>query len=755
MSLRIPVSAKLVAALAVPLAALVTVSLIEVHRSDERADAVVRQAALAEATTGPGGVVAALQDERDRAVADLVGAELGAEVAPDLLSESEARAATDQAIEQFGQTVESAPSEVQVAYRPAQGALADLATLRARFDDGSVATLDEVTQTYAELSEPFALATDSLVNQIDDGELRAGASILGGIANLADAEGDLAQVLLATSGSTIGGTAGGATTANLVALSSALTEAEQWRDAIAADAVGPYSRVTDALESPARSALYRSADDVLEGTIATSDELVAAVQEVTSDPTANLTSLRGEVATELSALADQKVADTQSEQRLVLLLAVAALLLADGVALGASRSITRPLRRLTVQANDMANRRLPAAVGEVLDTPLGDDVVMPELAPIDVKTRDEVREVVKALNVVQSSALALATEQAVLRRNIADAFVHLGRRNQNLLARQLELITDLERDESDPDSLDSLFRLDHLATRMRRNAESLLVLAGLQQTRQWSAPVTLSGVVRAAIGEVEEYTRVELALFDEPRIQGSAAADLAHLLAELLENALAWSPAPVAVEVVGRPSADLYRLLVIDHGVGMAEPERTRANRRLSGEESFTVAPSRYLGHYVAGRLAQRLGVTCQLTETIGGGVTVEVTLPVAILVRDDAPSDGGGVPAPSATSTVEAPIEAVSAPDSVLSRRVRGSRLAEFGLPPVADPVAPLVVAPSAPVQAEAQDEDSRDAEAVRDFFAAFRAGTESGQRDGAIGESPFVDRAEGSRLPQRGGRS
>src|SRR5690606_3775206 len=144
-----------------------------------------------------------------------------------------------------------------------------------------------------------------------------------------------------------------------------------------------------------------------------------------------------------------------------------------GILAAVNRSITRPLQSLTEQAERMATATLPGAVQQVLETPLGEDVEIPTVEPIEVRTRDEVADVAAALNVVQQSALDLAVEQAALRRNIADSFVNLGRRNQNLLDRQLDFITELERDETDPDRLASLFRLDHLATRMRRNAESL------------------------------------------------------------------------------------------------------------------------------------------------------------------------------------------------------------------------------------------------------------------------------------------
>src|SRR5690606_3375326 len=301
-----------------------------------------------------------------------------------------------------------------------------------------------------------------------------------------------------------------------------------------------------------------------------------------------------------------------------------------------SLSITRPLRSLTRQAKEMAERRLPDAVLDVLETPLGEDVEVPEVEPVVVRTRDEVADVAEALNTVQDTALDLAVEQAVLRRNIADSFVNLGRRNQNLLGRQLDFITELEANETDPDTLANLFRLDHLATRMRRNAESLLVLAGIEPPRKWAAPVRLTDVIRAALGEVENYQRVTVRGVEPATILGSAAADLAHLLAELIENALVFSPPDQTVDIRGRNRPDGgYTLAVIDSGLGMPAADVVAANRRLAGAESFTIAPSKYLGHYVAGNLAARHDIAVRLDNSPGNGITATVDLPPTLLTTD------------------------------------------------------------------------------------------------------------------------
>src|SRR5262249_31268222 len=257
-------------------------------------------------------------------------------------------------------------------------------------------------------------------------------------------------------------------------------------------------------------------------------------------------------------------------------------------------SITRPLRSLTQQAKDMAEQHLPEAVLDILDTPLGDDVTVPTVAPVHVHTRDEVADVADALNIVQDTALDLAVEQAVLRRNIADSFVNLGRRNQNLLGRQLDFITELETHETDPDTLANLFRLDHLATRMRRNAEPLLALPAIDPPRKGAAPVRLPDVIRAALGEVEDSQRVTVRGIEPATILGSAAADLAHLLAELVENALVFSPPDQTVDIRGRHQQDTYTLAIIDTDLGMPTTDITAANPRRASTQSFTIAPSTY-----------------------------------------------------------------------------------------------------------------------------------------------------------------
>ena len=224
------------------------------------------------------------------------------------------------------------------------------------------------------------------------------------------------------------------------------------------------------------------------------------------------------------------------------------------------------------------------------------------------------------------------TEQAALRQSISDLLHNLARRSQGLVDRQLELIDELERSEVDPDRLEELFRMDHLATRMRRNVENLIVLSGVDQRRRWSESVPLRDVVEAAVAEVEDYSRVQVAGIDDLTLAGHAASDVAHLLAELVENATSFSSPSTMVEVSGGPTGNGYVLEIEDHGIGMSDAELAEANRRLAEPLAADIAVSRMMGFHVVGRLAARHGIRVQLRDRWFGGVAALVLLPTDLL---------------------------------------------------------------------------------------------------------------------------
>lgn len=307
------------------------------------------------------------------------------------------------------------------------------------------------------------------------------------------------------------------------------------------------------------------------------------------------------------------------------------------------RSIIQPIRQLAAQAKSVANKDLPEVVQTVQDLP--PDSPIPHLPAFDIGTRDELADLGSSFNSVQDAAVELAAEQAIARRIVSENLVNIARRNQNLLGRTLGFISTLEQGERDPEVLDNLFRLDHLTTRMRRNAQSLLVLAGAEPTRLWSPAVSVGDVVRAALSEVENYGQVELADLGDIGVQGQVASEVAHLLAELLENATSFSPPTSAVTVVGRAVPDGHQLAIFDYGLGMTAAELAEANRRLNQVSSFDRESNKMLGFQVVARLAARHDVKVMLTTTPGGtGVTAIVRLPKAILEVVAAP---GGTSSP------------------------------------------------------------------------------------------------------------
>ena len=325
------------------------------------------------------------------------------------------------------------------------------------------------------------------------------------------------------------------------------------------------------------------------------------------------------------------------------------------MAIALSRRVVGPIRALTVAARASADEGLPELVSRVNDDAVDPDTV--EVPEVHVDTGDEVEELAASFNSVQATAVRLAGEQAASRRNVAEMFVSLGRRNQSLLVRQLRFIDSLEKSESDPDVLDSLFKLDHLATRMRRNAESLLVLAGEQTPRRWSTPVGLEDVVQAAMAEVENYTRVDMTRLDDASVLGSAVADVAHILAELIENGLNFSSPETRVTVTGRKTMSGYILTILDEGIGMSDDDLDAANERLISTPRLDKVPTQYLGLYVVGRLAARHDIEVKLLDAPTGGVAARVTLPAALTEVTDRPPERQETPA-SAADTAEAPVE-------------------------------------------------------------------------------------------------
>ncbi|WP_410581646.1 nitrate- and nitrite sensing domain-containing protein [Amycolatopsis sp. lyj-108] len=371
------------------------------------------------------------------------------------------------------------------------------------------------------------------------------------------------------------------------------------------------------------------------------------------------TNLLGQLRAQADELATDAINSAWIGGAIVLLALLAALFLMLVIA----RLMLRPLRILRKTALDVAYTRLPETVQAILDDPDPVNASKRSVEPVPVTSRDEIGEVARSFDVVHAQAVKMAAEQALLRENVNGIFVNLSRRSQRLVERQLGVIDRLEADEQDPDHLASLFELDHLATRLRRNGESLLVLSGAGLAKSVPKPVPAADVIGAAVSEIEQYARIEIGIVPEVAVQGLTIHDLVHVLAELLDNATYFSEPETKVTVravITRKKA--LAIQVTDHGVGMTEERLAEVNQRLADPPDLDVSVTRRMGLYVVARLARRHGIEVRLRENedIEGGVIARVVVPAELLtqmrpgVRTPPPSNRSETSMPSMPSVSE-----------------------------------------------------------------------------------------------------
>jgi HAMP domain-containing protein len=491
---------------------------------------------------------------------------------------------------------------------------------------------------------------------------------------------------------------------------------------------------------------------------------------------AKLDLLRGveqKLAGDVGQLAGSVRTSAENRATIAFFLTIIVLEVTIGFSLIMARSMARPLELLERSARDVAEQQLPGVV-ERLQQAQQVDLAATQAKPVPIRSRDEIGRVAQAFNSVHEVAIRVATEQAALRRSIGDMFVNLARRSQRLIDRQLNFIEELERDENDPDELGKLFQLDHMATRMRRNAENLIVLSSAESARRWSEPVQLADVIRAAISEVEDFTRVQQITVDEVRVSGHAVNDVVHLLAELIENATTFSPPDTAVRVAGQATPNGHLVEIEDCGIGMSDEQLAAANERLADPPMFDFALSRLLGFFVVGRLAQRYGIKVQLRHSWYGGVTALLLIPPSLLIQPDAtqlsmPGDGqvpvpdgrrlaqlppsepattsvrrGDLPVFEATrsewlrggawASTQPPLRPETALEGSLPRRTPQGSLAP-GLAATAPPTAPPPPPPSS---------SSRSPDDIRNMLTSYRAGLMHGRLDAT--RDPRAQPASGS---------
>jgi len=344
-----------------------------------------------------------------------------------------------------------------------------------------------------------------------------------------------------------------------------------------------------------------------------------------------------------------------------------AVLLAALIALFITRSITRRIKAVSASANQVATEQLPALV-EALRDPRG-KATLPDIKPVSARGNDELSELAAAFNSMQDTLVEVAHEQIeVLRRGVSDLFVTMARRNRSLIDRQLAMLDEFEAEVDDPAVLGNYYQLDHLATRMRRNTESLLVLAGAEPKRRRIKATEIDDVVRASIGEVEDYRRVEIEHLESLQVRGTVVADVSHMIAELLDNATAFSPPESSVRVGGRRAGDTYLLRIVDSGIGIQGERLREINELLREPPVVGLSVESTLGISVVSLLANKHGITVDLSAG-NPGLTVDISLPSTLFGPIDVP---GAAAAPSvAAAPLDEQIVAWNDPASEVGQAV------------------------------------------------------------------------------------
>ena len=408
-------------------------------------------------------------------------------------------------------------------------------------------------------------------------------------------------------------------------LDAAETLIEQWNvtldtDRQVASATASYNQL---------SAMF---SERIPGQLLAADATTEAWLDASNDRSDAIAAAHGKTWSESTAQAQVAADDARGTLRNTGLLSLIGILGGLGVAFLIGTRMRKDVEQLNEEAATVAQHDLPELANSLRS---GEAMSSEDNRPyVEVTGRDEFSELHRSLNKIRESADQVSKEQAeTLQSGIADMFVNMARRNQTLVDRQLQVIDELEAEERDPDRLGQMYRVDHLATRMRRNAESLLVLAGHAQTRRRGDPVDLREVVRVAIGEVEDYRRIIPIALDEIPVAGHVAQDLAHLLSELMENATQSSPPGTVADVLGIADADgSYSLQVIDRGTGLDEEQLEALNLLLRNPPTNSLEMSRSMGLTVVGRLAKRLGVSVHLSRGAEAGTIAQVEIPVNVV---------------------------------------------------------------------------------------------------------------------------
>ena len=562
----------------------------------------------------------------------------------------------------FAAQVRAGASQIGSSYPPliqqdaqnAVTAIAGLAALRAAATSTALPALSVINEYGSTISQVLAL-NDEIATGSNDSTLADSVRVLGLVSRMKEEASEQGAILTSAlnSDQTVQGDFG---PDKLKALSNAFTEQNS--------NLAEFSIAA----STAQKQLFQTAMSTTSviGAQAQRDHAIDLAQSGQQDPTIASaatamtypvqglrsveTSLVGSITSRAASLRNEAITSAVVVGILIAIVLILALAFTTIV----GRSMVRPLRRLRAGALEVAGIRLPETVRRMSEAD-GEDVPL-DVEPIDVDSADEIGEVARAFDQVHREALRLASNEAALRGNVNAMFVNLSRRSQSLVERQIQLIDELELGEQDAERLSSLFQMDHLATRMRRNSENLLVLAGHDVSRRRNQPVALVDVLRAAVSEIEQYERVTLNVQPGISVRGPAVNDVVHLISELAENATSFSSAETPVNVSGHLLNSGGVLLdITDQGVGMGAEEMAHANWRLDNPPVVDVAVSRRMGLFVVARLAARHGIRVRLRPAASGGLTALVWLPDEAVTHDgdtprrspaEAVAPGGGMSA-------------------------------------------------------------------------------------------------------------
>ncbi|TWG09158.1 sensor histidine kinase [Saccharopolyspora dendranthemae] len=542
--------------------------------------------------------------------------------------------ASDRALAETQRLLRAAPDSAAVRYasQETERQSTELDPIRRLVVDGR-ADPGITANSYTELIDVMLALDRTLISQISSSELVATATTVHELAKISE-EVQLQQALVLTGLAQDKFTSDNLT--RLAASESRRTAAvKEFRAAADPQQRVRYDQLYANPEVPARETSVQLAMAEQDNTRSSlSSHLVSTATWKNQSHTAAqaLNTLQGELDRQLheTAFTLQDTAGNLAGLASVILLT--ALLIAGAIVVMVARHLLGSLDLLRHSALDTANHQLPTAVADIRAGHAPQAV-----RPVPVETTDEVGEVARAFDDVHTQAVNLASEQAELRRSYSDSFINVSRRSQSLLERQLRLFEQLERDEEDPDQLATLFQLDHLATRMRRNNENLMVLSGADLARRFTRPTTPADLLRAAVSEIEHYPRVNVQQLPDTKLVGYVASDLVRLLAELLDNAANFSAPQTQVAVSGQRGDDgSLRIDIDDEGIGMNPAELAEANQRLTSDEEIKRSTSRRMGLFVVGRLARRHGIRVELMPgQESTGVRVSMTLQPDLLVDD------------------------------------------------------------------------------------------------------------------------